>query len=201
MPFPGNVGRFVWSGSLAGGETFAFGYYALAVTGQSAQVTATSELAKPLVQTFLTTARQFLATEDTYETLTYYLYGPGRSAIDVGVAQISNGVGTGTAPHPKYVACCLTLRTDTASRRGRGRIYVPATGKGVVSNGWFQNSDVQSLVTATANLMGASLGKVVSEADGVARDVVRVDADVIPDTQHGRTRRYRSTRVSTAVPQ
>lgn len=36
--------------------------------------------------------------------------------------------GTGTSPHPSQTSVVASLRTTTPGRRGRGRIYLPATG-------------------------------------------------------------------------
>ena len=62
--------------------------------------------------------------------------------------------GAGTANHPPMTAIVASLRTAVPGRSGRGRFYLPANGIGLQPGGTANGSDVDSLGSAIAGLIG-----------------------------------------------
>jgi hypothetical protein len=118
-------------------------------------------------------------------------------------ASITPASGTGPHPHPAYVACCVTLKTDRFGRRYRGRIYLPATAGSVDTNAaLFTTLSLESLQNL-GNVLGllglgvdppvAAVPVVVSQTGGVATPISHLRYDNKPDTQHGRENRTSPT--------
>jgi len=119
----------------------------------------------------------------------------------VGQASISASAATGTAPQPGYVSQVLTFLTSQPGRSGRGRMYLPKTGK-APSASTFQYATegtalsamktyFQSCESAIEALPGASIVaslSVVSRTGSNPNAVTTLRMDSIPDTQHGRTK-------------
>lgn len=194
MAFPGNVNRYVVSGSLPGNESFAFGFYGEAtdpsVTMQSlADSVVTNSLFTGFVSSLLS---RFVGTVQTVRT---YRYGSGSAAVDSGQANVASGAGTGGTTCPNYVALCVTLRTANASRRGRGRVYLPFNGVAVGgTTGTWTSANVAPVVSALGAWMDNLNARVVSEAASTSYPVTSVDADYVPDTQRGREGRLSTPR-------
>lgn len=119
---------------------------------------------------------------------------------------ITVAAATGTAPQPGYTAQVVGLYTDLSRRYARGRMYFPKTGL-APSASTFQWASIatalgqlktrlHNIETAIqANLpsaTGANL-RVVSRTGPGSQQVTQLKADSIPDTQHGRTRRFVAT--------
>lgn len=135
-----------------------------------------------------------------------YFYDGGLLTVD-GAASITPVAGTGTSAHPGYVASVCSLLTDYPGRSKRGRLYLPATGMGILTttSQWasstlthgivdnmrlfLQNGGIAPSWDGTAGIhpviMSMSLGSIT--------DVTGLRMDSLPDTQHGRTRRLVAT--------
>jgi hypothetical protein len=115
--------------------------------------------------------------------------------------------GTDTDGHlPLQVACVLTLRTATLSRRGRGRLYLPTCGASMMSGSlhMFLESAVDTLVDDFANYLsmantGGRVVSVVSRTGSSSEPVTSVDADLVPDTQRRRRDKLTSARHSASL--
>ena len=64
--------------------------------------------------------------------------------------------GSGVQPHPYQTALVVSLRTAVAGPRGRGRLYVPATGAAISGSTLRLTSSVQTaFLTAAETYLGA----------------------------------------------
>ena len=130
--------------------------------------------------------------------------GTAKPVVDVGgqVSQFSGAAGTESTVGnlPYEVAICLTLRTDTAGRTTRGRIYLPPPTMQVINN--------DATGTFTANTVKAIAGRFGSKViDGVhtdsachfefqvfsrknttSRGIGGVAVGIVPDSQRSRRR-------------
>jgi hypothetical protein len=86
--------------------------------------------------------------------------------------------GTGDESLPDLLAITVTLRTEDASRRGRGRVFLgPVKDETLASGGTPSDIVLQDIRNAAAALVDASTAAtgwawtVYSRADGVARDI------------------------------
>lgn len=116
---------------------------------------------------------------------------------------VTVAAATGTAPQPGYVSQVIGLYTSLSRRYARGRMYFPKTGvaPSATTFQWASISTVlgqlktrlHNIETALqANLTGATAAnlRVVSQTGPGSQQVTQLKADSIPDTQHGRTRRF-----------
>lgn len=140
-----------------------------------------------------------MSDSDRIIELTAFKYGAGGGTVDTGRVTVDRTGSSGTY-HPKATAAVLTLRTNLASRSGRGRMYTPATGIAIASTGLIGVAALQALVDGLYDLVEDPIEQgyklqVFSPTDGVSRDVVTVDADRIPDRQEHRERGLTAGRV------
>lgn len=121
---------------------------------------------------------------------------------------ITPAPGTGSTPHPSYVACCVTLRTAGFTRRERGRIYTPATAAATDTNsGLFTGLTTTALdnLSGCIGVFGHSGAPmpcdpaVVSQTGGSFSVVTSIKYDNLPDTQHGRNNQTAATSVATST--
>lgn len=140
------------------------------------------------------------------------LYKDG-AHVGSGTAATSPSLGTlSSGQLPAYVSCCVSTRTATAGRSGRGRMYLPWTGGGVAPDFQFSTAAVPNLLAVLktwindlasdfSSLTGWTTGTpvVVSQKLGTADTILSLTADTIPDTQHGRNRRVSATGSFTAT--
>jgi hypothetical protein len=107
--------------------------------------------------------------------------------------------GTGGGLHPNYVALVVTLRTASAGRSHRGRVYLPATGVPISASTGRINTNAQPYADGIAAFLTglgpddvgfpgdpASHAVVVSRTTAVASNITSVSIDDKPDTQRGR---------------
>lgn len=136
----------------------------------------------------------------TRTKLSYYNNGVLSIALEHAVAVAA---ASGTAPQPGYVSQVVGLYTDLSRRYARGRMYLPKTGL-APSASTFQwptiataigqlKTRLHNIETALqanlTNATGANLS-VVSQTGPPSKRVTSLKADSVPDTQHGRTRRF-----------
>jgi hypothetical protein len=145
-------------------------------------------------------------------TLTYIKAWWYFNAVLQGVAQstVAGGAATGTAPQPGYVSRVVGLYSNDPRRSGRGRMYLPRT-SGAPSGTTFQYASdpttlsqlktmLQAFETSLASRFNASGGaplSVVSRVTSPPPAVTTLKYDSIPDTQHGRTRKFLPVAIDT----
>jgi hypothetical protein len=204
LSIPAGNCKFVFSGHLGSGEIFNYGFfvggYTLGdiTTGAAATIKASTGFVN-----FLASTLPAIATSDGYSGFDMYFYNGGTAAAATSHVAMTDA-GTGTSPHPKQIAACLTLRTATATANGRGRLYVPYTGGAVTSAGLLDSTITNNMVDKLASWLnflraGTVSPNVVSQTTGVARPITSVDADYIPDTQRRRRGRLTSARHAASV--
>lgn len=194
MAFPGNVNRYVVSGTLPGGEAFAFGFYGEATDPSvTMQSLADTIVGNSLFTAFIAAAKSVL--RGSYTTVRTYRYASGTAAVDSGQANIASGTGSGGADLPNPTSLAITLRTAVASRRGRGRVFIPVNGGGMATGtGLFASGTINPIISTFGAWADNLNARVVSERDSTSRPVVRVDADYRPDHVEGRESRLTSPR-------
>jgi hypothetical protein len=93
-----------------------------------------------------TNLRECLSVSGSITSISTYLYEDiGQPAQYVGFQSLAQA-GTGGAIHDLQTAVVCSLRTTLATRRGRGRIYWPAVGQSLQSNGRMISTEVDGLV-------------------------------------------------------
>lgn len=205
MGIPAGAGKWVISGTLPGGEVWQTAYWDTGRTiadftdANVATVAATANFTA-----MLNAAKVLMSTDSQITALDGYFYNGGTNAAAHGHAALAVA-GTSAAPHPNQVAFVVTLRSAVTTRRGRGRMYWPATGMTVVSaTGLFSTVSTNALVDAIGvwfqTLAAGSIHAcVVSQTAGSLQDLTSVDCDYVPDTQRRRTNKMHSTRHSHAA--
>ena len=196
MAFPGNVTRYIWSGTLPSGERWATGFYGqpLAVGGAQAQADAVDD-AGSLGLAAMTAMRALMSPQASIARFQVYTYGTGRTIVDQGDVTLALAGTGGTTLLPNQTCAVLTLRTALRSRRGRGRMYFPATGATLASTGLFTSTVIQALANGVGPYMDGNGAVVVSETGTISTPVDRVDADLRPDVQRRRADSMASSRV------
>lgn len=187
MARPANVQSITLSGRLSGAETFATTVWTANgdpsnyTVGSAAQLVAAASF-----QSMITVWKSLLNTGSAYQTLTLRAYGaPGQGSQLTSTAPINGAVGTGDTPVPNQICRVASLYTATANRRGRGRMYFPSNGVGVVANDGRLALGTNFIDTLAAWL-GVIDAVVVSESDSVARPVTSLRIGDVPDTQRRR---------------
>lgn len=189
MPFPGNVNKYVLSGSLPGGEVWSTAWYGEATPSPtSAQTLADNfNAAGSFGTSFLSDIRPIMNAGTSINKITVYTYGSGRTLIATGQKSFTPVVGTGTGILPNQIALVVTLRTANNTRRGRGRMYLPATGLTInTTSGLASNTGFGTWLASMGQMLNEYNAKVVSEAAGASYDVSRLTVDNVADTQRGR---------------
>jgi hypothetical protein len=204
MGIPAGSTKRVLTWSLPGGDKAQVAYWSDGgVAGNATDVAAGLEVASALFTTWIGTIKPLWSSTTVLSGFDIYLYSGGTAAAEHGHADL-NIIGTGGQNHPNQCACVLTLKTATASRRGRGRMYIPANGV-VVGTGVMAAGIVDAAVNGTAsyftgrNALGGGHIVVVSQTGNVVNNVTSVSADYVPDTQRRRVNKLTSTRHTTAV--
>lgn len=142
----------------------------------------------------------------------FYLAGSQASAGN-GVANQTASPGTSTGKGAASQAIVASLYSATASRRGRGRMYLPATGglDGTTNPYGFSTSiattlalDISvlcaNLTTISGTDFGAGVGaSVQSITDGMLHPIVTVLVDTRPDRQEHREKSIVFSRFAHAV--
>lgn len=201
MAFPGNVNRYVISGTLPGGERWATGFYGDPTLPGTAQALADDfDNAGSLGLAFLTALRAQIQPGGSITRIQTYVYGAGRTIIDQGDASLNLAGTSASALLPNQTCLVLTLRTATRSRRGRGRMYLPADGLLITADSTFSAAPVQAMVNAAGAALDFYNARVVSEAATASYPVNRVDADRVPDVQRRRADAQQTARLGYTFP-
>lgn len=201
MGIPNDAIHVVISGSSATVENWSFGWWENGSVGSFAPDLDASE---PW-QTFRDELLSRMATDQKIENYDWYKY-EGGVVSDHGHIAVSHPGTSSGSPLPLQLSTVLTLRTVNLSRSGRGRMYLPTNGEGILSgvgHVW-SNLVVNNLVDKFAAFLSdrvtnSCLPVVVSRSQTLMRPIISVDADYIPDTQRRRRRQLVSSRHSALV--
>lgn len=191
------LARIVLTGTAPSGEEFSCGFFIDPPDGvqsaDGANTLAAHIAGSAAFTTLLSSLKSLINADTAYTTLHAYIYdGSPTVAAFVGQAAIANGAGTGTASLPLQTAMVVTLLTEFSGRRYRGRLYLPANGKTLISH-QFATADTSGLanawgtfLTALANDAQAGPPLVVSRVGAIQTGIVSVKVDSRPDTQRRR---------------
>ena len=114
-------------------------------------------------------------------------------------------VGTNaTASLPPQTTMAISLRTDLATRKGRGRFYLPPFATDALSGGRIladaRDTALAGAVAMLDHMQAALLTPLVwHKDDGTGTNVVRVDAGDVFDTQRRRRNKLVEARSSTSL--
>jgi len=205
MAIPAGSQKFVISGTLGGGEVFQTAFWSTFsdISNVTDANLALMAAGAPFVG-LMNAAKLLMNTSSSYTALDSYAYAGGTAAAAHAHATLAV-VGTGASNHPNQCAHVVTLRTATAGRRGRGRMYFPANGSNHSgASGLINGAQSDGLVDALGVLFQSlsSAGApavVVSQTGGTRATVTSVDADYVPDTQRRRSNKLHSIRHSHAA--
>lgn len=208
MSVPNGLLKLVFSGSMANGaEQWAFGLWFDGYTdiggGGANSYDGASEPVSPSYQSFRANLLSMMPNTDSFDAIDSYYY-TGGVAVQHGKATFTHAGTSTNAAHPTQVGLVLTLRTSLATRRGRGRIYLPARANNLTTGSLFvtaaPNAAVDSLATWFSSLVSAGITPVVvSQTGTLFTPITSVDCDAVPDIQRRRANRLTSPRHSTNV--
>lgn len=167
----------------------------------SANFLAYATAMEALVQNWWQSVKVLAKSTTSYTGMDAYLY-PSAATTAQQVANVSAGggiQGSGTGTNPTQTSLVMSLRTNVSGRRGRGRMYVPATGVPLDSNHQVSSAtcivaanatrdlfdDVNAYVNAPANIVSQRVViRSAAAGNGPAVTVVLVDSE--PDIQRRR---------------
>src|SRR6267378_6065803 len=184
--------RLVAQGSTVAGEEFTFSVH---VNAGAASVTATLaawDTAIGLlwngVATPADSVKQLYSTASSVVELSSTSLDPSTGRNVAQAKQSVSFVGTsGAASLPPNVATCVSLRTDTPTKAGRGRFFLPGMDFGAVSAGRLaatpQGQALAAAVGMLSSLSGAGFPVVIlHRATMTATTVTSVDIGDVFDT-------------------
>lgn len=197
-PIPAGMIRYIFSGTMPGGEKWAAGYWGFATSGtpdaQAAADASVDDISQATAAILpLMSSQTFIDAIDTYG------YTGGSGATSQGHALIGHAPGSGAVVHPNQIALCLTMRSATPGRSGRNRMYWPLTGAPMTNTGMINATIVDNFVDAWAVIFGRRHAVVYSPGTAVHRDMVATDADYVADDQRGRRRSLSTARHRHAI--
>jgi len=141
----------------------------------------------------LTTVRTGLITQATGQ----------QQAVDEDTVNLP-GVATGNSL-PNDVALVVSLRTNLANRRGRGRFYLPSlVADTLTAAGRLDPTAQQNIVDSLANAWNGYTGigdpVVYSRTQRTIEDIVSFDVGDLFDTQRRRENKVSQSRISAPMP-
>lgn len=198
MPIPSGYSRNTISGHLRNGEEFAWSFWCdEAPSDQGATQTQADFIATDFNNLATTSGNPmgFIDSDSGYDKLTVYSYlDTSGKATHVAEADLGH-VGTsssGSLPNQCSLVC--SLRTATAGRRGRGRVYLPCNDT-VMSSGQVASGNVGQLATWMAAFLTSVNGDlgdqhvvVLSQVSGTAHPITSVVVDSKIDIQRRRAK-------------
>lgn len=205
MPIPSGLVRATLSGTLGSSEVWATSFwldgYEEAEIDAAAAATVIAGGGGPAWTTAVSAA---MSSGDAITAFDMYYYAGGTSATRHSHAAVTGRVGTGASPHPKQIALAVSLRSANSSRSGRGRMFFPATGIPMATTGLVSGTAHTGIASTLRDFFntlraGTVTPVVVSQTQSIARPVVSVDVDTVPDTIRARRARIVGTRTSYAV--
>jgi hypothetical protein len=195
MTIPDGVTKFVISGTLANGaESWACGLWftGYGPAGAEGGLDPDIDSAGTNWTDWRDAILQRMSPDSAIRLYSVYHYTGGVASSSDSLAVNHAGTGGG-GTMPAQIATVVTLRTALATRRGRGRIYLPTTAFEIMaSSGKFASTNLDNLVNKTAALfsgiaVSTQRGVVLSQTAGLTHEITRVEADDVPDTQRRRT--------------
>lgn len=205
MPIPSGVTKVVISGSLPSGEIWQTAYWATGYAQSDITDATTATLAAS--SSFVALMNAVKAANGTTTLITAldrYHYSGGSAADAHGHAALSYA-GSGVSNfHPNQVAGVTTLRTATAGRSSRGRMYWPMTSATIANTGFFAGGQLDAITDAlaahfTSLATGTFHAVVVSQTRNTTYPIISVDNDEVPDTQRRRANKLHTPRHSATV--
>jgi hypothetical protein len=212
MSIPPNVMRCSILGVGPGSEQFDVSFWMQAAAAP-ATATDANTLATAIRDLWVANAKAswipLIATDQRYSEIRVYSYpsgGPSATAIGTASIATADGTGAGAASNALQVCMVLSLLSDYAGRRFRGRMYLPATGQSVGSGHVWPSSVMTSIHTGTAAFFTAVNARsttqkvsIVSQVGAGNTALVRtVRVDNKPDIQRRRANKLASTIVNSA---
>jgi hypothetical protein len=214
MPIPAGTSRLVLSGTLPGGEIWASGfasdYHAASQDEANTFANSVFGIWKDTTSGKVGNLMQshWMGTTTTMDRCTIYSYSDttGKASI-IGVSNSPGITGTSTSKNVDPTAVVVTLLTHYAGASHRGRMYLPATGANIGTDGLFVAPDPGNLcaavavaLKASAAALGAFFPVVVSRHLGTYATVYSCQVDQRPDSQRRRANRQnRGTRSTTTI--
>ena len=193
-----------FGGGLAGGDIWNFSWWC--TSGQS--IDTVHAAASTWAGAFWTGGYDAIVTPDvTLTTLSTLLINDadGKQQQRRDQAFALSGVNV-SGNLPADVAICVSLRTDLANRRGRGRFYLPQPAINQLdgSNGRMtaacQGDVLDALSTAWGGFVSTGVPVVYSRAARNTNPIERYDVGDLFDTQRGRENAMLEARVSANMP-
>lgn len=188
--------RWVINGHLGQNEVFSTSFSTASnpVASQAAFQTLTTAGAA-VIQGLVSAGKAFIDAAAGYDSIKAYYYGPivGAPALFIATAPLTAGTGTAAAAVNPLQACIVaTLQTSVPTRRTRGRMYLPITGR-PLTNHQITSAECLTLSSAVATMFNgmnlltpAQLSVVASEAGGTVQPVLSVKVDSRVDIQRRR---------------
>jgi hypothetical protein len=200
MAIPANVGKTVIKGTGPGSEIWQTGFWwarpdTLDMSDLAEFRTYTADLVSPIGGMW-STIRAKIYGAYSYTGFTSYWYrgGPGAALVADNPQTPSAGTYV-TTGSPMDTCCVVSVISEAAGRRGRGRMYLPRHEACSTTTGQFLTDAsvyVGAIGTLFHNLIAATHSmqpRIVSQADGVARPVATLKGDQLPDVQRRRENR------------
>lgn len=205
MPIPTGVTKVVISGTLPSNEIWQTAYWTTGYAASDITDATTATLAASSAFVALMNAVKAANGSTTLITaLDRYHYSGGSAADAHGHAALSYAGSGASNFHPNQIAGVCTLRTATAGRSSRGRMYWPMTSATVGSTGLFAGGQMDAITDAlaahfTALKTASFIPVVVSQTRNATYPITSVDNDEVPDTQRRRANKLRTPRHSATV--
>lgn len=204
MALPTAYAKFVLGGPISDEDQWSIGFWvnsaALALPTQTQMDTGALAILNAFQSQFWGAStnpwKAMVSVDGKLTTINAYWYtNPGGLAVQ-SQQTITAVVGTGTAANPPYTALVASLHSTAAGRSGRGRVYLPCTGKGTLA-GSSQAQPVQghadNLASFLTHLGDGSIdthvlgtASVYSRTKGQMNTINAVSINSIFDTQRGR---------------
>lgn len=136
MAIPANCYRVVLSGAMPGGEIWSTGFWVFgAVPGNNSEANVAAELWYSVLNSSDASGSMriimaaYARSNVVWQKTTVYCYpSGGPSAAYIGEANHNVAGGSSNALLPNQASVVLSLRTGSAGRRNRGRMYLPLNG-------------------------------------------------------------------------
>nr|CRY97567.1 hypothetical protein [uncultured prokaryote] len=131
----------------------------------------------------------------------YGYTAPGTPAVASAVLAVGPLAGINGPEQPSQCSLVASLKTPYPGRRNQGRIYIPFTAGGFITNGLVQAATAQTIAQTTAALIVAlaattingtttAAALIAGSGDSQFRYVSSVVVDTVPDTQRRRADKY-----------
>lgn len=197
---PNNAVKVNINGTLGQGEVFSFGFWVdtLKSFTQASFAAANLAMTNAFVANSILTLRSYVDAAASYAEVRSYYYGStaGQPAEFIASTAIGSGAGVGTGSNPLQTCVVASLRSAVLTGRGRGRMYIPFTGRALANHEvdsatctTIANAVKSMLADASANMTAgsASEGPIVwSPTSSAANLVNNIIVDSRTDVQRRR---------------